>query len=175
MSGRAVIRRGTEADAAAVAELHLASLRSSYAAYLPAEALADGQLLGRAEQWRELWPLRLGIDYGAPGQQPVLLLAEAAGELLGFAYLTPEGDGRVLLDNLHVRPGRTGRGLGARLLHAARAEAGPGALHLDVLAANVRAVAFYEREGGVRTAERSTVLADGSEAAECEYTWPSAR
>nr|WP_254552426.1 GNAT family N-acetyltransferase [Kitasatospora sp. MMS16-BH015] len=161
------VRPGGPADADRVAELHIAALR----------VMAGGppEAGGALDQWRELWPLRLTVDYGAPELTPVLLLAERPdGELTGFAYLTPEGDGRVLLDSLFVRPGRTGGGIGARLLRAARAEAGPAALHLDVLAANTRAVAFYEREGGVRTAERPRVLPDGTTVAEYEYVWPGA-
>ncbi len=40
-----------------------------------------------------------------------------------------------------------------------------------MLAPNTRAVAFYEREGGVRTDERECVFADGSTLPAYEYTW----
>ncbi|WP_441245388.1 N-acetyltransferase family protein [Kitasatospora sp. McL0602] len=165
-----VIKVGGPADADAVATLHADSRRTSYAAFLPPDALPDALGDGFAEQ---LWPLRLTVDYGEPANTPTLLLAESAvdGDLYGFAYLVPEPDGRVLLDNLHVRPGSTGGGIGTRLLSAALALARPAVLHLDVLAANTRAVAFYEREGGTRVAERDCVFADGSTLPEYEYAW----
>ncbi|MFE9427138.1 GNAT family N-acetyltransferase [Kitasatospora sp. NPDC006697] len=168
------IRRGTAADAGAVAELHTESWRTAYAGIVPAQALGDG--LG--EQRREIWELRLLAGYGA-GEQPELLIAEPAdgGAPVGFGYLVPQPDGRVLLENLHVRPGRTGGGTGGALLAAARewtAEQHPGApLYLEVLRDNHRAVAFYERAGGQRTAERSSHFPGAGELPEYEYTWPN--
>ncbi|GAA2137573.1 GNAT family N-acetyltransferase [Kitasatospora kazusensis] len=167
MARQIVIRTGTAADAQAVAALYTQSRRSAYAGILPAGLLGDGT----AAEQPELWEIRLTADYGEPADTPVLLVAEAAGELYGFAYVVPEPDGRVLLDNLHVRPGHTGAGLGRRLLRAALAVAPHSPLHLDVLAANTRAVAFYEREGGLRTDEHSCVFANGYTLPEYEYTW----
>ncbi|MFE0458056.1 GNAT family N-acetyltransferase [Kitasatospora sp. NPDC058965] len=166
------IRTGGGADAVAVARLHALSWRTAYAGIVPAEALGDGL----AEQREEIWELRLSADYGDPVKAPVLLLAESgAGELLGFGYLVPQPDGRVLLDNLHVRPGRTGAGLGTALLDALRVETArrhPGApLYLEVLADNHRAIAFYERAGGVRTDTRTAHFPGGGELPEYEYTW----
>ncbi|WP_232247532.1 GNAT family N-acetyltransferase [Kitasatospora azatica] len=166
------IRPGGPADAAAVAELHANSWRTAYAGIVPAEALGEGL----AEQRQEVWSIRLTADYGEPANTPRLLIAEtAAGELVGFGYLVPQPDGRVLLDNLHVRPGHTGAGTGAALLGEARAwvarEHPKSALYLEVLRANRRAVAFYERAGGVRTGEGWGVFPGGVELAEYEYTW----
>lgn len=171
--GDFAIRTGTARDAAAVAGLHAASWRTAYAGIVPESALGDGL----AEERRTIWELRLTVDYGGPAHTPELLVAESGGEFVGFAYLVPQPDGRVLLDNLHVRPGRTGGGLGRALLAAARdhvAERHPGAdLYLEVLRDNVRAVAFYEREGGRRTDEREGVFPGGHVLPEYEYTWPA--
>lgn len=166
------LRTGTAADAAAVAALHAQSWRAAYAGIVPAEALGEG-LLGERE---ELWAIRLTVDYGEPANTPQLLIAETGdGELVGFCYLVPQPDGRVLLDNLHVRPGHTGAGTGGVLLRAARAwvaEGHPGVpLYLEVLRENHRAVAFYERAGGVRTAAREAVFPGGFVLPEYEYTW----
>ncbi len=165
------IRTGTPADAGAVAAVHAESWRTAYAGIVPDEALGDGLPAER----RELWALRLDADYGEPANTPTLLIAESAGETVGFAYLVPQPDGRILLDNLHVRPGRTGAGTGGRLLAAARAHVvrqHPGAgLYLEVLRANTRAVAFYEREGGRRTAEQQGHFPGGYVLPEYEYTW----
>ncbi|GAA1394107.1 GNAT family N-acetyltransferase [Kitasatospora putterlickiae] len=168
-----VIRQGTARDAEAVADLHAASWRTAYAGIVPDEALGDGL----AAQRREIWELRLAADYGGPETTPELLVAEQGAELVGFAYLVPHWDGRILLDNLHVRPGLTGGGIGRRLLDAARvhtARRHPGTdLYLEVLQANTRAVAFYEREGAHRTAVREGEFPGGHVLPEYEYTWPA--
>ncbi|MGW4892609.1 N-acetyltransferase family protein [Kitasatospora sp. NPDC004240] len=172
-----VIRRGTARDTEAVADLHAVSWRTAYAGIVPEQALGDGLV----EERRELWGLRLDADYGEPANTPELLIAEAPGAEadgpVGFAYLVPQQDGRVLLDNLHVRPGRTGGGVGRALLAEARAHVArrhPGAdLYLEVLRDNTRAVAFYEREGGRRTDEREGVFPGGHTLPEYEYTWHS--
>ncbi|MFF2042400.1 GNAT family N-acetyltransferase [Kitasatospora sp. NPDC058170] len=169
----ATIRRGTAQDAAAVAGLHARSWRTAYTGIVPEEALGDG-LTGERH---EVWALRLSVDYGEPANTPELLIAEEAGNAVGFAYVVPQPDGRVLLDNLHIRPGRTGGGIGRALLHAACehvARQHPGAdLYLEVLCGNTRAVAFYEREGGRRTAEQEGVFPGGYVLPEYEYTWPA--
>ncbi|MGV9268939.1 N-acetyltransferase family protein [Kitasatospora sp. NPDC003701] len=168
------IRRGTAADSETVAELHALSWRTAYTGIVPERALGDGL----AGERREVWELRLAADYGEPANTPELLIAEQAGSAVGFAYAVPQPDGRVLLDNLHVRPGRTGGGIGRALLDAVRDHAAthhPGAdLYLEVLRDNTRAVAFYEREGGHRTAEQEGVFPGGYVLPEYEYTWPSA-
>ncbi|MBP0452106.1 GNAT family N-acetyltransferase [Kitasatospora sp. RG8] len=167
----ATIRRGTAHDAEAVADLHALSWRTAYVGIVPDQALGDGM----AAERRELWALRLTADYGEPANTPELLIADQAGDAVGFAYLVPQQDGRVLLDNLHVRPGRTGGGIGRALLDAARAHVvrrHPGAdLYLEVLRDNTGAVAFYEREGGRRTAEQEGVFPGGYVLPEYEYTW----
>ncbi|MEU1503881.1 N-acetyltransferase [Kitasatospora sp. NPDC005748] len=168
------IRRGTTDDSGAVAELHALSWRTTYTGIVPARALGDGLTAER----HEVWALRLAVDYGEPANTPELLIAEQAGSAVGFAYAVPQPDGRVLIDNLHVRPGRTGGGIGRALLDAVRlhvAERHPGAdLYLEVLRDNTRAVAFYEREGGHRTAEQEGVFPGGYVLPEYEYTWPAA-
>ncbi|MEV6207357.1 GNAT family N-acetyltransferase [Kitasatospora sp. NPDC051914] len=172
MTAEITVRAGGPADADAVAALHADSRRTAYRGLVPDEALGDGL----PAQRREIWSLRLTVDYGGPGNTPDLLLAEdPGGDLLGFAYLVPEPDGRVLLDNLHVRPGRTGGGIGSLLLRAALERAAPAELRLEVLRANHRAVAFYEREGGVRTAELTGIFPGGHELDEYEYSWPPHR
>lgn len=109
----------------------------------------------------------------APGAAAV-----TAARLGGFAYLVPQEDGRILLDNLHVRPGLTGTGLGRRLLRRAFAWAAsehPGRpVYLEVLRDNARATAFYSRQGGRPTGERTERFPAGFELAEIEYSWTAA-
>ncbi|MFJ8437913.1 GNAT family N-acetyltransferase [Kitasatospora griseola] len=161
----ATLREGGAPDAAAVAALLTASRRSAYAGLVPDAALAaDG-----AQQM--LWELRLGADYGPPADTPTLLLAEDPdGTLAAFAYLVPDGP-VVRLEQLHVRPDRTGHGLGARLLRAALARHPDRPVRLDVLAANRRAIAFYERHGGRRVGCGTATFPDGTTLPEYEYGW----
>lgn len=151
----------------AVAEVHAASWRSAYANLFPADYLRGPLLAER----RDLWRARLR----APVDGAALFLAREGGELLGFVYLEPRADRRVLIDNLHARPGHTGRGIGGRLLRHALAHTGtahPGRdAYLEVLQGNTRAVAFYERCGGRRTASRVCRFPQGFELPEFEYTW----
>ncbi|MFJ9607795.1 GNAT family N-acetyltransferase [Kitasatospora sp. NPDC101176] len=171
--GETTIRSGGPWDAAAVADLHAGSWRTAYEGIVPAEALGDGL----PAQRRELWELRLGADYGEPSAEPELLIAERGGRTVGFVYLVPQPDGRVLVDNLHVRPGLTGGGIGRALLAAGRAhvaERHPGAeLYLEVLRDNTRAIAFYEREGAVRTRAQEGVFPGGYVLPEYVYSWPA--
>ncbi|KPC81125.1 MULTISPECIES: GNAT family N-acetyltransferase [Streptomyces] len=164
------IRRGHPKDAADVAALHAESWRTAYTGIMPTDFLT-GPLL---EDRLELWTGRL--DAPLPGT--ALFVMEAADGIDGFAYLMPRPDGRILLDNLHARPGRTGSGIGGRLLAHALAWAADEypdrAVYLEVLRANTHAVAFYERHGALRTDERICRFDQGFELPELEYTWPIA-
>lgn len=166
-----LIRRGTPADADRIAALHTASWRSAYATILPA-AYLHGPV---AEEHREKWRARTAALSG----ECLLLAAEEDGELCGFVYLRTTPDRRVHVDNLHARPDRVGTGLGHRLLRHAFAWAAaehPGRdVFLEVLRGNDRAIVFYERHGGLRTAERPLRLAPDLVVDEVEYTWPAAR
>ncbi|MFJ6617184.1 GNAT family N-acetyltransferase [Kitasatospora sp. NPDC091335] len=174
-SGQTVIRRGGVQDAGSIAELHAHSWRTAYRGIVPEEGLGDGM----AAQRRELWELRLDADYGEPENVPELLVAERAGVTVGFIYLVPQPDGGVLIDNLHVRPGLTGGGIGRELLAAARtrvAERHPGAeLFLEVLRDNTRAIAFYEREGAERVRAQEGEFPGGFLLPEYVYAWPAGR
>ena len=70
------------------------------------------------------------------------------------------GDAVPLIDDLHARSGRDGRGTGARPLRAARgwlSTMGRPRAYLTVLESNPRARAFFLREGGTdegRVADR---------------------
>ncbi|MFH8366816.1 GNAT family N-acetyltransferase [Streptomyces sp. NPDC018031] len=158
-----------EHDADAIAELHTASWRRAYTDLFPAWYLNGPLLAERRRSWRGR--LAEPVPGGA------LFLAVETGELLGFTYLEPKADGRVILDNLHARPGATGRGVGGRLLRHAlgwTAQAHPGRdVYLEVLQGNTRAVAFYERHGGRRTASRVCHFEQGFALPEFEYTWPA--
>ena len=133
-------------DAAAIAALHAASWRVAYRGMLP-DAFLDQQL---DENRRALWQERFTA---APSARQIVVKAIDDGSLVGFGcVILPKDDERdALLDNLHVLPGCTGKGIGAQLLHELRqrAAASKQRLELWVLEANAGARRFYEREGGV--------------------------
>ncbi|MEV6386522.1 GNAT family N-acetyltransferase [Nocardia xishanensis] len=161
-----LIRTGGAADAHAIAALHTASWRTAYAGIMPDDYLAGPLDADRSTLWR-----RRLTDAVTPG----LFVAEDATTLLGFVYLLPTDDGRVLLDNLHAQPGSLGRGIGSRLFERGLTWAAtefPGRpVYLEVLRDNVAAIAFYERRGGRRTDARMGRFDAGFELPEYEYTW----
>ncbi|GAA2581418.1 MULTISPECIES: GNAT family N-acetyltransferase [Streptomyces] len=161
------IRTGTRGDVEQIAALHAESWRTAYAGIMPSDFL-DGPLF---EDRLALWHGRILEPQPAAG----LFVAVSGDEIDGFAYLVPRPGGRILLDNLHARPGRTGSGIGSRLLRHALAWAAtehPGRdVCLEVLRANTRAIAFYERHGALRTDERACLFDQGFELPEFEYTW----
>ena len=68
-------------------------------------------------------------------------VAEEDGEVVAFASL-----GRESVEQLYVAQGRTGRGIGSRLLSLAM-ERRPGGLELWTFQVNAGARRFYERHG----------------------------
>ncbi|MFD3655636.1 GNAT family N-acetyltransferase [Streptomyces sp. NPDC058620] len=172
------IRPGAAADAPRIAALHTDSWRAAYSGIMPTSYL-EGPLL---EEHAHLWRTRLLTDEptadDAAGMPHLLVADGAAMQLGGFAYLIPQDDGRILLDNLHVTPGLVGTGIGRRLLRRGFAWAAvehPGRpVYLEVLKENVRAATFYSRQGGRPTAERTERFPAGFELAEIEYTWTAA-
>ncbi len=147
MAGGPAIREAGPSDADAVAALHLASWRSAYRGIL-----ADAYLDGQAEADRlALWRGR--FSEGADAR--IVLVAEEAGELAGFVCLERRADDPwgLLVDNLHARPDRRGRGIGRLLLREIARRIPGDPVHLWVLEANGPARRFYERIGG-RAVER---------------------
>lgn len=89
--------------------------------------------------------------FAAVGDERRTILAEAGGDLVGFAHVVFDADPvwGALLDNLHVRPAEKRHGVGSRLV-ALVAEAvieRRSGLYLWVLAQNVDAQAFYKARG----------------------------
>jgi shikimate dehydrogenase len=89
----------------------------------------------------------------------VMLVAEAAGDVVGYLYadVTPAMEtsstyafGRFYIHHIGVAPEQQGRGVGAALIAAAKAEAhrrGIGRLALSTWAFNEGAQRFFERQG----------------------------
>jgi GNAT superfamily N-acetyltransferase len=150
---RPVIRLGAPGDAAAIAALHAESWRSAYRGLIPDDDLGDGLDDERFNFWRD--------RFASPGPHRRIVLAAIADEILiGFACVLADAAPEYgpLLDNLHVKPGWRGRGLGAELLQKSREWSraiAPGQpMHLWVLAGNAVARRFYRNQGGVEEGQR---------------------
>jgi len=138
----------TEADAAEIAALYLAS-RADALPFL--RRVHCDEAVGA---WVRTVLLRRGETW----------VARADGVILGF--VTRVGDE---LDQLYLLPGHFRRGIGSMLLDQAKARS-RGRLHLFTFQRNARACAFYEAQGF-----RLVDLNDGARNQEGEpdarYTW----
>ena len=138
MAGLPAIRRGTPADATAVAGCHTVCWREAYAGLV-----ADDYLFSETVERQRLarWRERLG------GTRAVWLATDD-GRVVGAASTNAVRDtdppATVELMSLYVRAAYHGTGLADRLLRAA-VDAGPASLW--VFAANLRARRFYARHG----------------------------
>ena len=148
-----IIRLGCADDAQGIAALHAESWRSAYQGLVPDDVLGDGLDAERLQFWRDRFA-------GPHPERRVVFAAIADDLLIGFACVLADADPLhgPLLDNLHVKPGWRGHGIGARLLQESRAwcrTIAPGQpMHLWVLEGNTAARGFYRAQGGVETDRR---------------------
>jgi GNAT superfamily N-acetyltransferase len=140
------LREARAPDAVTLAALHAESWRAHYrGAYR--DAYLDGDVV---EDRQRVWRQRLSEP--APNQYVVLAEDPAP---IGFACVYGSEDSRwgSLLDNLHVRPGHQGRGVGARLVTDivawCRTHHPEHGLYLWVLVENEGAQRFYRRLGAI--------------------------
>lgn len=139
------IRAATEADARAIAEIHVAGWRAAYQGKVPDALLDSVSVEDRAAMWRQAMA------------RPVhsLLVAEREGRVIGFVSLGPTTDEGAAKDTgevyaIYVQPDIVGRGVG-RVLLARGVEGlkslGFGRGTLWVLENNARTLRFYEIAG----------------------------
>lgn len=164
------IVRATAADVDAIAHLHAASWRATYAGALPA-AYLDQQM---ACEHTTLWRSRL-----MGGDDPALCVWKACGgrgahPLIGFACALSGVDG-ILLDNLHVDTAAQHQGVGSALFARVRDWAcsvdARAPLYLWVLASNGRARRFYDGLGGTAGDVHPISLSPGLEIPAVRYVW----
>jgi ribosomal protein S18 acetylase RimI-like enzyme len=174
MSTGADIRAATAADADAIAALHADSWRRTYRGMM-LDSYLDGDLDGER---RSAWRAR----FAEPRPDQRVWVAVDGSGLLGFGCLFGDGDPRwgAYVDNLHVRFGQRGRGLGLALLRRAAgwtAAERPGAgMWLWVMEANHGARGFYRRAGGVEV-ERAispNPVEDSAPILRCHWPDPAA-
>ena len=108
-----------------------------------------------------------------------VLVAESREQLIGFVCVFPAADEAFgsFVDNLHVLPNWTGKGVGRRLLSEAAkrliADGYSCGLFLWVFDNNERAWRFYERAGGVHAGSAAHLMPDGQRILERRYCWLS--
>jgi ribosomal protein S18 acetylase RimI-like enzyme len=160
------VRPATVADAPAMGRLHVRAWRAAYRGQMP-----DGYLDGlRAEERAAGWERALGRER----PRGAILVAERAGEVVGFANLGPAEDpqGAGELYAIDVDPAHWGTGAGRALLEAAQAELarlGFAETVLWVLPANARARRFYELAGWAVDGTERTVDVLGVVVPEVRY------
>lgn len=164
-----VFRNAGLNDGDAIAALHAESWRSAYRGLVPDDFLGATLDAQRRQAWRE--------RFTSPDpDRRFVLTATADGQLVGFTCVLADEEPAFgpLLDNLHVKPGLRGNGIGARLLHASREwvrEIAPGQpMHLWVLTGNTAARGFYRAQGGVEGEERVNEMG-GIPVTAVRYIW----
>jgi GNAT superfamily N-acetyltransferase len=144
------LRRATDADADAVADLYIRARRAA-GDYIPSTVHSDDDI-------------RIWIATRVVPHTEAWIAEDAGGSLVGLLVIDGEW-----LDQLYVEPTLTGRGIGTRLLALAKREREDG-LRLRTFASNVGAQRFYERHGFAE-ADRSD--GDNEEGApDILYVWP---
>ena len=164
-----MIRAATIDDAPAIAQVHVASWRSTYRTLLPADFLDSLSEVGYADRWRRF--------IGEAGN--LVYVIEDAGRLVGFASGGRERAGEAgykgELYAIYVLDDFQRRGHGRRLVHAVAD--GLKQMRLDdmiiwVLRDNAPARKFYEELGGTYVRAQSITIGSAT-LEEVSYGWPT--
>jgi len=153
LTGDLTLRPGDGVDLAEIAELYIATRRSSVPA-MPAPVHDDAAIrdwFGGLAEAKEIWVAETGDNGPA--------------EILGFAVL--DGD---WLDSLYVGPQHQARGIGTALLDLVKAQR-PGGFALWVFASNTGARGFYHRHGLVEL-EHTDGSANEERSPDVRMAWP---
>lgn len=168
-AGLITIRRANSADANAIAEVHVASWRTTYAGIV-AQAYLDGLSL---DDRRAAWGRWLA---DASASRSEIFVAEMHGGIVGFVAGGPlqiaTSGYDAQLHAIYLRAGVQGKGTGRRLVRvwaAAVIDRGCSAAIVEVLARNP-ARGFYERLGA-RHLEDNDVVIGGEVYSEARYGW----
>jgi len=162
------IRAARPDDALGVAQVHVRSWQAAYKGLLPADYLDSLRAEERASRY----------DFSAADPMaPFTLVAIDGGLIRGFATVgaSPDSPTRETgeLMALYVDPDVWRAGIGRALIHRARGELhgrGFADAVLWVLEGNVRAAAFYERDGWIRSDARRMLHVWGIMVDEIAYT-----
>ncbi|MEO7169243.1 MAG: GNAT family N-acetyltransferase [Pseudomonadota bacterium] len=164
------IRHATAEDARLIASLHCASWRETYRGILD-QAFLDSEI----EQERlAVWSKRLRN----PDSSQIVLIAHDDAEPVGFVCAFTDTDVRwgSMIDNLHVKAGLRGQGVGEYLLRTTAqtvaATTETQGLHLWVFEANEAALRFYLRMGGEVVEREKSEIPAAHEAPALRMFWP---
>lgn len=164
----ATIRPATEDDAAAIAHVHVASWRSTYAGIVPQAYLQSLDVEARAQSWRERLAARKAIFF----------TAEEDAQVFGFVCGGEMREGIAGYDAelyaIYLLQDRQRQGIGRRLTEAlvcALRAAGFTSMGVWVLKRNP-AVQFYESLGAVRTGDKLIEIG-GVQLEELALGWPN--
>ena len=150
------LRRAEPADASAIRELS----RAAYAKWVP--------VIGCE-------PLPMTADYNQAVRRHIIDLHEERGELRALIEMIVES-GRLLIENIAVRPDQQGKGIGDRLVRHAEAVATSldlREIQLYTNAAFISNLAFYAKRG-YQEYDRKT-MPSGRTAVFMRKTLPSTR
>jgi GNAT superfamily N-acetyltransferase len=144
------VRRALAEDGPAIAGLYTAARVAAIPQMPPAMHTADEDI--------RFFSRRMTDD------EVTTWVAEAHGEMLGFALCTP-----TFLDGLYVRPDLTGQGIGSLLLDVVDATH-PDGYELWVFESNTGARRLYERRGLVEV-ERTDGSGNEEKAPDIKMAW----
>jgi ribosomal protein S18 acetylase RimI-like enzyme len=156
-------------DAEALAKVHVASWRETYAGLLPEEFLARMSVAGNAHRFARALTFPAPLDVTLAAAEPGGLVGYACG---GASRQRREGEGEI--HTLYLLRRAQGAGLGRALVKGiARVLAANGArsLMISVLRDNLKARGFYESLGGVAEPARREP-GPGGVLYEVAYVWP---
>lgn len=161
-------RAATAADSDTIARLHTESWKTAYREHLPPSATLDkAALRERKAHWKTVFEALGGGD--------LVLLAEAGGDLLGFAAAwgrSSEGCD-ALLEGVYSHPAHRSMGVGTGLLGAVARrliESGRKSLCIRLLEGDERGRRFYLRLGGTK-AGRGEALISGESVPQMMIAW----
>lgn len=147
-----LVRPAREADAFAIADVHVRAWDESYRGIAPDHVFDVLNIERRLAQWTSLLD---PAKQDAANSWPIIRVAERDGEIVGFVAARPATAEimapRAQVMTLYVLAEAQGQGLGRALLKSiARAvsERGLSGLALGVLPENRSAIGFYQRLGG---------------------------
>jgi GNAT superfamily N-acetyltransferase len=171
------IRRARPADASAIAAVHVASWRSTYAGVLPDGYLANLSILRIAAGYhrgmierRHGAALFVAVAPASAADEAPRIIGFCSGRRLEAGSRAPLAAGEV--ETLYVLDDWRDRGVGRRLMRAAAAHLsaiGCGSVLVWVLSANPSRW-FYERLGG-RCMANGTVSVGGQGVAQTALVW----
>ena len=168
------LRKATQADAAAIGTVHVASWRETYTGMVPEEMLAGLSVDARTGMWRKI------LDASDESGCAAVFVVEDGGRVIGFGSCGQQREDAWAeagfsgeFSAIYVLRSHQRRGVGRLLIAAMSKELsalGHTAASLWVLRQNEPARAFYERLGGIIVDERIDEQPDAT-LVEDAYGW----